>query len=174
MIWTLRWSSGVFCHSGGIVWLLVSFYSNDWPTVQYYAHLTATSKINKLIDINYLFESILFYCVRRDHERHATVQEYLNIDLSSFRPFFLSFFLLFFFLSLWRIVFASWGTCPTTCTRRFQELRSFRTPQLFRVPTLRALRGRRKMTLAASEEKRPKVSIEYLIRFIISSMFCHW
>ncbi len=70
-------------------------------------------------------------------------------------------------LSLWRIVFASWGTCLTTCTRRFQGLRSSRTPQLFRAPALLALRGRRKMTQAASEERRPKVIIEF---FFIPSM----
>lgn len=70
-------------------------------------------------------------------------------------------------LSLWRIVFASWGTCLTTCTRRFQGLRSSRTPRLFRAPALLALRGRRKMTQAASEERRPKVIIEF---FFISSM----
>lgn len=70
-------------------------------------------------------------------------------------------------LSLWRIVFASWGTCLTTCTRRFQGLRSSRTPRLFRAPALLALRGRRKMMQAASEERRPKVIIEF---FFISSV----
>lgn len=62
-----------------------------------------------------------------------------------------------FSLSLWRTVFVLWGTCPTMSTKRCQGLKSSRTHQHYRPLAQQDHRGRRRMMLAASEARRPKV-----------------
>lgn len=59
--------------------------------------------------------------------------------------------------SLWRTVFASWGTCPITFTKRCRGLKSSRTPQWYRPLDQQDHRGRKRKTLAALEARRPKV-----------------